>query len=39
MQISSAFGTVSDSFSWFINSYSTLANGAPPSTVCANSSA
>ncbi|HEF5872629.1 TPA: ABC transporter ATP-binding protein/permease [Burkholderia cenocepacia] len=24
MQISSAFGTVSDSFSWFINSYSTL---------------
>ncbi|RQR54464.1 ABC transporter ATP-binding protein/permease [Burkholderia sp. Bp9125] len=24
MQISSAFGTVSDSFSWFINSYATL---------------
>jgi putative ATP-binding cassette transporter len=24
MQIASAFGTVSDSFSWFINSYSTL---------------
>ena len=24
MQINSAFGTVSDSFSWFINSYSTL---------------
>ena len=24
MQIASAFGTVSDSFSWFINNYSTL---------------
>ena len=28
MQISSAFGTVSDSFSWFINSYSTLGRMA-----------
>ncbi|WP_027797330.1 ABC transporter ATP-binding protein/permease [Paraburkholderia acidipaludis] len=26
MQISQAFGTVSDSFSWFINSYSTLVD-------------
>jgi ABC-type uncharacterized transport system, permease and ATPase components len=28
MQISSAFGTVSDSFSWFINSYGSLGRMA-----------
>ncbi len=38
-QIGDAFGTVSDSFSWFINSFTTLANWrATGSTGCASSS-
>jgi putative ATP-binding cassette transporter len=34
MQISSAFGNVQESFSWFISAYQTSRPGAPPVIVC-----